>query len=839
MEDISVVRLEQILQSPELVHAHTSKVKRAETLPEHTALTQKYLYKLSAEKGIGQVLESLTAGFKLEGKELNGDCKALLKEMFVNAVVLHDIGKINPAFQKCKMENRHIKSCPVSNSDHSILSALIFIDIFEEKISGIKSEDEKYFLYNVLYSFAYSISRHHTHLKDMNEFLDKLEKTCRTFKKALPVLAYKSDTMFSRSYSVLENSFSFRHEGYKHWQLDEIAFYILNKLLFSLIVSSDFYAAYEYFTGEEADFGLIENIDEVFSIYKSTDRYRGIIPYRNNKTHETPSPMNDLRSRLFLEAEENLLKEIDKNIFFLEAPTGSGKTNTSINLALNLVKNSKGLNRIFYVFPFNTLVEQTKETFENIFPAEFFAVINSITPVVTKEEEKEQEDEKHIDYEKSYLDRLFMHYPIVITTHVNLFNCLFGAGKEANFPIVQLCNSVIILDEVQSYRNEIWTEIIMFLQKFSRILNLKIIIMSATLPRLDRLLFERSDFAALISDPGIYFENPLFKNRVRLDFSMLLIENITLYDIADKVEAILNERGKAKVLVEFIKKGTARDFFNIIKNRCGGYLPVIELTGDDNIFTRRNALLHIRNEESIIVVATQVIEAGVDIDMDIGLKDISLLDSEEQFLGRINRSCLKQGKDCTAFFFDFDRAQDIYREDLRIEKGLKDESNQAALADKQFEKFYDRCFERIKIKNNELNKNNIGRFLKECLELDFENICKRMRLINQKNFQVFLAYCLDTGTEIIDGQELWVTYKRLYEDNTVSYSQKKIELSRLYEKMSYFTYSISAYGDTFKPPFFTEEFGNYYYVENGNEFITEDFKFDRDKYCGKSGGLFL
>ncbi len=53
--------------------------------------------------------------------------------------------------------------------------------------------------------------------------------------------------------------------------------------------------------------------------------------------------------------------------------------------------------------------------------------------------------------------------------------------------------------------------------------------------------------------------------------------------------------------------------------------------------------------DDVIVVATQVIEAGVDIDMDIGFKDISTLDSEEQFLGRINRSCSRT--DCWAYFF--------------------------------------------------------------------------------------------------------------------------------------------------------------------------------------------
>ena len=54
--------------------------------------------------------------------------------------------------------------------------------------------------------------------------------------------------------------------------------------------------------------------------------------------------------------------------------------------------------------------------------------------------------------------------------------------------------------------------------------------------------------------------------------------------------------------------------------------------------------------------------------MDIGYKDISMLDSEEQFIGRINRSCLKS--DAIVYFFNKDKASDIYRGDIRIQESL-------------------------------------------------------------------------------------------------------------------------------------------------------------------------
>ena len=64
--------------------------------------------------------------------------------------------------------------------------------------------------------------------------------------------------------------------------------------------------------------------------------------------------------------------------------------------------------------------------------------------------------------------------------------------------------------------------------------------------------------------------------------------------------------------------------------------------------------------------------------MDIGYKNISKLDSEEQFLGRINRSCKKEG---IAYFFEVDEASDIYKDDVRLSESivLKDVNMQKIL----------------------------------------------------------------------------------------------------------------------------------------------------------------
>ena len=135
------------------------------------------------------------------------------------------------------------------------------------------------------------------------------------------------------------------------------------------------------------NFGTIKEKQKVINKFEEYNIIQNIRSGKNLKG------INILRSKIFLEAEQNLLDKIDKSIFYLEAPTGSGKTLTSINLAMKLLK-QKEINKIFYIFPFNTLVEQTKKQLDSIFgKALDISIINSITPIKEKDD-KEQENVK-------------------------------------------------------------------------------------------------------------------------------------------------------------------------------------------------------------------------------------------------------------------------------------------------------------------------------------------------------------------------------------------------------------------------------------------------------------
>jgi len=804
----------------ENILAHTP----SETLFSHCDLTFEYFKRLKSDKNLDEIIDKLIY-------KLDSDYFDLIKEMFESAIYLHDIGKTSDYFQANKMNNQHPRYKEYKNStmstEHSLYSKIEYLEYYNKKMDGInrKQKDKLQF---ILYNFSYHISKHHGKLSVFEDYDNK----CISF---------------------------FRH--LKKYNINSFEFYILNKLLFSLLVSSDYYATTEYMADLPMnDFGIIKDKQKVINKF---EEYNII---KNIRSGENIKDINILRSQMFLEAEQNLLKNKDKNIFYLEAPTGSGKTLTSINLAMKLLE-QKEINKIFYVFPFNTLVEQTKKQLDDIFEEKLSVeVINSITPI--KEKTDEEQEQKESNYQKSYMGRLFFHSELILTTHISFFDILFGTSKEDNFPLWQMANSVIILDEIQSYDNNLWSYMIKFFSIYAKALNMKIIIMSATLPKLDNLIEDEEEhdkdiFEELIINKNKYFQSEYFKSRVELDFSLLeQCSEIKDYNILiDKLDE--EKERYSKIVLEFIKKDSAREFFKEIENddRFRDF-KIYELSGDDNKATRELVISEAKKEDlKIILVATQVIEAGVDIDMDLGFKDISTIDSEEQFMGRINRSCLKIKNKYKpkVYFFNKDDENKIYKNDNRIEDNLRKNELREILLNKDFKEFYQVVFKRIK--KNDLNIDdgilgNFEKFNKKVEQLNYKEIQDKMKLINTQSFRLYFPFKLKISDykieefskknikklkpyldedEKLDGMLIWEEFEKLNEiDN---YAQKEIKRSELNSLMQFFTFNITKYSDKQTLPHYEYICGEYYFISNHEEFIKNG-KFDRKVYQDKSKDIF-
>lgn len=541
------------------------------------------------------------------------------------------------------------------------------------------------------------------------------------------------------------------------------------------------------------------------------------------------SEINILRTELFSEAEENLKRNKDQSVFYLEAPTGSGKSNTAMNLSFTLMRENSDLRKLFYIYPFNTLVEQNMSILEKTFGNKKeimsqIAVVNSLVPFKDKKEvEEDRENSKK--YQEILLDRQFLNYPFILSTHVMLFRTMFGNAKEDVFGFQQLCHSVIVLDEIQSYKINLWSEMIAFLKEFAELLDIKVIIMSATLPNLEVLTDHKENAVRLLSDCLKYFHHKMFRERVVPKYD-LLEEDITLESLA---EHVLENKNK-KVLIEFIKKASAEEFYRILGERVES---VFLMTGDSSIQERKDLIEKIKGLSSVILVATQVIEAGVDIDMDIGFKDISRLDSEEQFMGRINRSGKKDG---VVYFFNLDEAKSIYKEDVRGDERvtLMVPEIRTFLETKNFSAFYESdILPVLKKKGEMIDKNNLKEFFSQKVGiLNMPEVAEKMKLIDDNTQGIFICFGRKLGD--VDSRMLWWEYKELLENTQMNYAEKKVRLHDLRSEMNAFIYQFknSALVEA------NEHIGDLYFIENGEEYFDENGVLKRELFSDDTD-LFL
>ena len=825
------------------------KDNRKETLQEHTELANKYFEKIVEYKNLKPFFEGIKNILKLENIE-----EELYYKMIDDVVNFHDFGKINSQFQIDKMLNEKILKMEdkynilgVLASDHSLLSASMFIAYYFEKIIAlIETVETKkiVILLEILFSLSYTISKHHGNLDNFEEYIEKLlrnndENILKELKNisvsngGILLQAFLEKETITIFFNFIEIYISERKNKENISSEEAMAIFTLTKMMFSLLIASDYYSTNEFMQEiKYENFGNMGNIDTIKKEYENSEIIKSIRDKEKNGILNDED-INNFRTKIFLEAEKNLEKNEDSNIFFLEAPTGSGKSNTALNLSLKLL--DKDRRKIFYVYPFNTLVEQNMNTLKNIFGnneevIKNIAVINSVTALTNKD----SRDIPIEEYSDILMDRQFLNYPFIVTTHVGIFNSLVGNTKEDCMPFYQLANSVIVFDEIQAYKNTIWTEIIKILNSYAKLMNIKIIIMSATLPNLSYLLNEeeKNNISKLIENRDEYFNNAIFRNRVEVNYDLLSEQKIEYEELIEHI--IKNSLNNQKILIEFISKNDAKKFYELCENNedLNIKYEILLLTGEDNKARRNSIIKKINSKDKrVILISTQLIEAGVDIDVDVGYKNISGLDNEEQFLGRINRSCKKSGK---AYFFYLTDAKKVYKNSVIIENKLNLFSDEMrdVLENKNFDVFYSKVLEILKRKAKEkINNDNFETII---FNKKFRLLKERMKLIEeQDDKKTYFFNRTLTDEEIeeigenIDGSEVWERYVDILKEE--NYAKKIVELSKIREKMMYFLYEVKKNTELN----YSDIKGSIIYIDDGDKYFTDGV------YTGGEGDMFI
>ena len=524
------------------VYAHRDPVSgKRELLQEHIARCEKYRIRISQERKLLKIEENFLTKLGLDKDDFAGK---LVKEMIDAVILFHDLGKGTPAFQKNKMGNPN--TIPTKywgdDSSHSFLSAFLYLDfyLYEIKNGFNKVEKEqKKALIALAWELSYVIAKHHSNFESMEAYLKnfqlKAEELLRKWKEE-PVpgfsqLRYFYEIPIAKSI----NQYFMCRKAFGRTEND-IVHYFFIRLEYSILVACDYYATTEFNSGFEMDCFGKADASKFREIYERSHLMESIRKYGKEsyprKKWDGKEKINLLRNELFLEAEENLKAAEEDCIYFVEAPTGSGKSNLALNLSLKFLEHA---DKVFEIYPFNTLAEQNRHTLETIFgkteAINDIAVVNSLTPIRGRGN-VEEDPEKY--YKEALLDRQFLNYPFILSSHVTFFRTLFGTGKEDIMSFFQLLNSVVVLDEIQSYRNAIWTEIMIFLNSCAGLMNMKIIIMSATLPDLSQLVDGKCNVVKLIRNPEKYTLHPTFANRVICNYELLQEEIDSQHDEKDE-----------------------------------------------------------------------------------------------------------------------------------------------------------------------------------------------------------------------------------------------------------------------------------------------------------------
>jgi CRISPR-associated endonuclease/helicase Cas3 len=764
-----------------------------------------------------------------------------IKRLFWETILYHDFGKVNPNFQK-KLHNPLFISNVENNigTQHSILSAFIFL-MHQYSKNGFPRS-----LITLTGCFAHNIVRHHSsHLDDISSkktFSQLNRENC--FKQASYLDHFERlsiPELISHIPKLASDALEMKGLTIDH--------FLLIRLNFSLLTAADYYATSHFcnkWKKHYQEFGELsaDQKKRHFLNLQTTHAHNKAL-YENQSDflkqpvaqlqEKSNNNLNKLRSKMAAEVIANVRQYALEKLFYIEAPTGGGKTNMAFIATQELLRANPELNKVFYVFPFTTLVTQTQKAAQETLglqPEEWIE-LHSRAAWKQKDELESKEDGLYGEERLDDIHNQFVNYPYTFLSHVRFFDILKANDKGSIYLMHRLANSVVVIDEVQAYNPELWDKMAYLLKEYSEALNIRFIVMSATLPKIGDLA--EANFRNLIPEAiKHYFTNPNFADRIRFSDELLQRKRPKKEEreyfmewlaktIFEKSEDYRKLNGAVRTIVEFIFKKSATEFASLAEGMFEGY-EILVLSGTILEPQRRKIISSLKNtknkNQNVLLITTQVVEAGVDIDMDLGFKNRSIVDSEEQLAGRVNRNVNKTG--CTVYLFDLDDASVIYGKDRRFKEwkiGLETEYFEI-LRTKRFDRLYDKVKSYLEATNQENQmKGTLSEYRDSLIaQLNFPQIDKEFMLIDQSNTSVFVPLDLDVwvwneqnrkeriftskqiqflkyfGVEIVNGslsgEVVFELYRKLISEQSEDFVGKKRNLKIMQSIMAMFTFSL-------------------------------------------------
>ncbi|WP_027309037.1 CRISPR-associated helicase/endonuclease Cas3 [Caloramator sp. ALD01] len=340
--------------------------------------------------------------------------------------------------------------------------------------------------------------------------------------------------------------------------------------------------------------------------------------------------INGIRSSIFKNVLQNIQKNKDKSMFTITAPTGTGKTYTGFFSALKLRELLGGNRRIIYSLPFTSIIDQNYDVIEELF-SKFQEYQSFKGRYLIKHHSMADVEylDENMDYTKTQQELLIENWEsgVVVTTFVQLLETLIGNRNRMLKKFVNIRGSIILLDEVQAIDIKYYPLIDFIFNLAVKYLEVKIIMMTATKPAILNGAVE------LLEGCDKYFS--LF-NRTKL---IPRLEGISVGEFIQEFKENIQDKS---YLIVCNTINQSIEIFSGLKDLEDVYYLSTNLVPKHRRERIKEVSERLKRGDKIILVSTQVVEAGVDFDFDVVIRDLAPLDSIIQCAGRCNRNGKKE-----------------------------------------------------------------------------------------------------------------------------------------------------------------------------------------------------
>lgn len=500
----------------------------------------------------------------------------------------HDLGKYRPSFQSyirsASGYDAHIEA--PKKVDHSTTGALYAM----QRMNGLGR------------ILAYLIAGHHAGLPDWQSAEAPASSLACRLKQADLLADALAQAIPA---DILDAPLPTSNPGQR-----DLALWI--RLLFSCLVDGDFLDTEQFMSPDRA--ALRSQYPSLAELEARFDAYMATLAAQADDT-----PVNRARATVLQRCRDAARQA--PGIFSLTVPTGGGKTLASMAFALKHAQNT-GQQRIIYVIPYTSIIEQTAEVFRRVFGAE--AVL---------EHHSNLDSEQETPHSRVAAEN--WDAPLIVTTNVQFFESLFAARPSRTRKLHNLLNSVVILDEAQLLPPDFLSPTLGVIRELSRHYGVSFVLCTATQPALTSRRSFDFRFDGLDNVHEIMGDEAAIRtlHEQLRRVTVTLPNDLRAPTTWETIAAELKDHPSALCIVD--RRADAA--------RLHGLLPpdTVHLSGLMCGQHRADVIASIKQrlaaKMAVRVVSTQLVEAGVDVDFPVVYRALAGLDSIAQAAGRCNR----------------------------------------------------------------------------------------------------------------------------------------------------------------------------------------------------------